>query len=100
MKSKYTRPKIDPLMLLALLVTLGVVMTSTVSAAEKFPGKTNVSILEDGEITLARAEHGRAGIHMSFMSPSGLNGDKQSSHLLASELLSMPDVYFSVRLPW
>ena len=100
MKSRYPKCRHDPLILLAVLVTLGVMMTTTVSADESFISNPNFTDLQDGDVTLARAEHGGAGIHMSFMSPSALNGNSQSSYVLTSQALSMPDVYLSLRLPW
>ena len=100
MKSRYTKHRLDPLILLAVLVTLGVVLTATVSAEETFLSKPNFDDLQDGDVTLARAGRGGAGIHMSFMLPSALNGNSQSSAVLTSQALSVPDVYLSLRLPW
>ena len=100
MKNRYTKRRPDPLMLLALLVTLGVMMTATVSADEPFLSKPNFTDLQDGDVTLARAEHGGAGLHMSFMSPSVLNVNRDSSYVLTSFTGTMPDVYLSLRLPW
>jgi len=100
MKSRYTKHRVDPLILLALLVTLGVMMTSTVSAAESFLSKPNLTDLQDGDIILARAEHSGAGIHMSFMSPSELCGNSESAHVVTSETGALPDVYLSLRLSW
>jgi hypothetical protein len=100
MESKYTKRKLDPLMLLAVLVMLGVMMTSTVSADESFISKPNFTDLQDGDITLARSERGGAGIHMSLISPSGLNGNSQSGYILTSDALLKPDIYLSLRLPW
>jgi hypothetical protein len=100
MKNRYPKRRHDPLILLAVLVTLGVMMTATVSAEESFLSKPNFTDLQDGDVILARAEHGGAGIHMSFMSPSALKGNSQSSHALTSQAFSMPDVYLSLRLPW
>ena len=100
MKNRYPKRRHDPLILLAVLVTLGVMMTATVSAEETFLSKPNFTDLQDGDVILARAEHGGAGIHMSFMSPSGLNGSSQASYMLTSQDFSMPDVYLSLRLPW
>jgi hypothetical protein len=100
MKSKNTKRWIDPLMLLAVLVTLGVMMTATVSADESFISNPNINDLQDGDVTLAKSEHGGAGIHMSIMSPSALNVNSDSSYVLTSVNGSMPDVYLSLRLPW
>jgi hypothetical protein len=98
MKSRNTNRKPD--MLLALLVTLGVMMTSTAGAAESFLSKPNFADLQDGDVTLARAEHGGAGLHMSFISPSALLGNNQSSQAAISQNGTLPNVYLSLRLPW
>jgi hypothetical protein len=87
-------------MLLGLLVTLGVVMASTTSAAEPFLSKPNLGDLQDGDITLARAQHGGAGIHMSFTSPPILCGDCETGQVVTSDALTLPDVYLSLRLHW
>ncbi|HYQ73081.1 MAG TPA: hypothetical protein VET88_14270 [Gammaproteobacteria bacterium] len=101
MKGKHTKGRLDPLMLLALFVTLAVMMTSTVSAAEEsFISNPSFADLEDGDITLAGAERNGAGIHMSFMSPSMLNGNNRAEYVPASQNGLMPDVYLSLRLPW
>ena len=97
MKNKYTNRKLEPLIL---LVMLGVTMTATVSADESFLSKPNFTDLEDGDITLARSERGGAGIHISLMSPSGLNGNSQTGYVLTSNALLKPDVYLSLRFPW
>jgi hypothetical protein len=101
MKSRYPKRRPDPLMLLAVLVTLGVMMTSTVGAAESFFRNPSFTDLQDGDITLAGAEHGSASIHMSFMPPSALNMNRDPSYLVLTDFTwSMPDVYLSLRLPW
>ncbi|MGD8619974.1 MAG: hypothetical protein PVH54_12415 [Gammaproteobacteria bacterium] len=100
MKSRFTKRRYDPLMLLGLLVTLGVVMASTTSAAEPFLSKPNLGDLQDGDITLARAQHGGAGIHMSFTSPPILCGDCETGQVVTSDALTLPDVYLSLRLHW
>jgi len=100
MKSRFTRRRLDPLMLLAVLVTLGVMVTSTAGAADSFLRKPSFTDLEDGDITLTGEERGRAGIHMSFMSPSALYGNSQSGYLVTGSAVTLPDIYFSLRLPW
>jgi len=99
MKSRNTNRKPGPL-LLALLLTSCVMMTATLSAAESFLSNPNFEDLQDGDVTLARAEHGGAGIHMSFMSPSALHGSSQSSQAAPTQNDTLPNVYLSLRLPW
>jgi hypothetical protein len=100
MKNKHTKHTVDPLMMLALLVTLGVMMISTVSAEETFLRNPEITDLEDGDIILVRSAHGGAGIHMSFMSQSELSANSRTGHVLASQALTMPDLYLTLRLPW
>jgi len=101
MKSRHTKHRLDPLVLLALLVTLGVMMTSTVGAAElSIFSKPSLDDLQDGDITLARAEHGGAGIHMSFMSPSELCRNSDPDAVVTGDYGTLPDIYLSLRLSW
>lgn len=100
MKSRNRKHRLDPLTLLALLLALGVMTTSTVSAAESFLSKPELSDLQDGDITLAGAEHGGAGLHMSFMSPSELYSNSESDYVVTSDTGVLPDVYLSLRLSW
>ena len=99
MKDRNTKHRFDPLMLLAVLVMLGVMMSSTAGAAESFLSKLSFTDLEDGDITLAGAERSGAAIHMSFMSPSVLYGNKQSGYIV-NPSGALPDIYLSLRLPW
>jgi hypothetical protein len=98
MRSKNINHKPDSL--LALLVTLGVMLTATAGASESFLSKPNFADLQDGDVTLASSGRRGAGIHMSFMSPSLLGGGNQSSHVVASSAGTLPNVYLSLRLPW
>ena len=90
----------NPDMRLVMLVTLGVMMTATAGAAESFLSKPNFADLQDGDVTLARAKHSGAGIHMSFMSPSVLHGYSQSNQAASGQNGTLPNVYLSLRLPW
>jgi len=98
MESRNTNHRPD--MPLVMLVTLGVMMTATAGADESFLSKPNFADLQDGDVTLARAEHSGAGIHMSLMSPSELYGNSQSNQVALSQNGTLPNVYLSLRLPW
>jgi hypothetical protein len=98
MKSKHTNRR--PGTLLAALVTLGVMLTTTAGASESFFSKPNFTDLQDGEVTLASSTRSGAGVHMSFMSPSQLVGNGQSSHVISSSAGTLPNVYLSLRVPW
>jgi len=99
-KGRHTRHKLDPLMLLAVMVTVGVMITSTASAEEPSTGKPGLADLQDGDITLVTAKHGGAAIHMSFLPPSVVYGNNESDQVLAIDTLALPDLYLSVRLSW
>jgi hypothetical protein len=98
MRSEHTNRKPDTL--LALLVTLGIMLTSTAAASELVFSKPDFADLQDGDVTLARSDRSGAGVHMSFMSPSLLGGSSQSSHVVSSSAGTLPNVYLSLRLPW
>ena len=100
MKNRNTKYRLDPLMLLALLVMLAVMMTSTASAEESFLSKPSFSDLEDGDITLNEAKRNGATVHMSFMSPSVIHVNNPSEQVIIDQQGKMPDVYLSLRLPW
>ena len=98
MNGKQTYHK--PCTLLALLVTLGVMLTSTAAASGAFLSKPNFADLQDGDVTLASSQRSGAGVHMSFTSPSFPGRTSQSSHVVTSSSLTLPNVYLSLRLPW
>jgi hypothetical protein len=98
MKSKHTSHKAETL--LAALLTLGLMLTTTAGASESFFSKPNFADLQDGEVTLASSARSGAGVHMSFMSPSLLRGNGQSVHVVSSSAGTLPNIYLSLRLPW
>ncbi len=98
MKSKQKKRK--PHTLLALLVTTGVMLTSTAGASGSFLSKPNFADLQDGDVTLASSGRNGAGIHMSVTSPSLSGGSSQPSDAVTSSAVMLPNVYLSLRLPW
>ena len=98
MKSKHTNHKTCTLQ--ALLVTLGVMLTSTAAASGSFLAEPNFADLQDGDVTLASSERSGAGVHMSFMSPSLPVRDSQPSYGVTSSVDTLPNVYLTLRLPW
>jgi len=100
MKIRYSKRRLDTLILLAVLGTPGFMMAATAGAAESFFSKPNFADLQDGDITLASAEHGGADIHMSLVSPSTCCVNSQSQQVVTGTGEALPGVYFSLRLPW
>jgi hypothetical protein len=98
MKGKHTNHKSCTLR--ALLVTLGVMLTSTAAASGSFLSKPSFADLQDGDVTLASSQRSGAGFHMSFMPPSLPGQAGHPSHAVTSSTVTLPDVYLSLRLPW
>lgn len=96
MKGRHIRHRRGPLMLLA----LGVMITSTANADESFLMKPNITDLEDGDITLARAKHGGTGVYMSFMLPTQMDENSQTDFTATEYTGLVPDVFLSLRMSW
>jgi hypothetical protein len=97
---KYSHRKPDPLKLLAIVVTVAVLMTSAVDAAEPFHGPLNLADLADGELMIAPVGRQGAGIHMSYPGNPGRYDEGGSTHLDQKQASSSPAVFLSVRVPW
>ena len=90
--------KLDPLLLMTLLVTLSVFMTTAVDAADaSFFSNPNLPDLINGDVTLAEVGHRGADIHMSFQTP--VNNERLESRD-ASLNVPVADLFLSVRIPW
>jgi len=97
--------KLDPLLLMTLLVSLSVFMTSAVDAAdESFFSIPYLSDLFDGDAVLTKAGGHGAGVHMSFQTPADAIPNRdyndQSGGFDASMYVPAPDLFLSVRIPW
>ena len=92
--------KLDPLMLMTLLVSLSVFMTTAVDASESFFSNPNLSDLIGGDIKLTEVGHRGAGIHMSFQAPVIGSSNARPAGRDASENVPAADVLLSVRIPW
>jgi hypothetical protein len=92
--------KLDPLMLMTLLVSLSVFMTTAVDASESFFSKPNLPDLINGDIKLTEVGHRGAGFHMSFQTPINELNNAQPGIRDASQNVPAADVFLSVRIPW
>lgn len=93
--------KLDPLLLLTLLVSLSVFMTSTVDAAdEPFLSTPNLPDLFDGDVFLTKTGHRGADVYMSFQTPSNKVYNEQPGGLDASVYVPVPDLFMSMRIRW
>jgi hypothetical protein len=99
MKIKYTNRKPDTLFLLALIVSLGVFMSTGATAAETLFGKASFSRMMDGDMKLAQVGAQGAGLHMTFKSPSREN---EALYVSQADNYSSKDhgVHLSVQMPW
>lgn len=97
---KYTHRKPDPLKLLAIVVTIAVLMTSAVDAAEPFHESLNLADLADGELMITPLGRQGGGIHMSYQGNSSQNNSVKGASLNNQPTRSTPAVFLTVRVPW
>lgn len=99
--------KPDPLVLLAMAVTLAAVMSSTVvQAGELFqfkpqPQLANLAdVLEESGYHVTSIGSSSAGLHVSMVRPSTVEVDHPASVDAGQGLKDMSEVYLSIRMPW
>lgn len=92
--------KPDPLMLMALLVSLSMLMTTTVDAGESFFSDPNLSDLVNGDLKLTEVGHRGAGIHMFFQTPVNELDDVAPDPREFAQNEPVADFFLSVRIPW
>ncbi len=102
---KYTHRKPDPLKLLAIAVTIAVLMTSAVDAAEPVAARSfyeslNLADLADADLLITPLGRQGAGIHMSYQGPAGQVETVNDRSLDHQPTSSTPAVFLSVRVPW
>ena len=99
-RDKHTHRKLDPLLLLAILVSLAVLMTSAVDAAEPFYKKLSLADIQDQEVQLTPVGKHGAGFHMSYQSNPYKYEPVTSSRTHVQQVVSSPTFFLSVRVPW
>lgn len=97
---KYTHRKPDPLKLLAIVVTIAVLMTSAVDAAEPFHRSLNLADLADGELMITPVGRQGAGVHVTYQSTPKQYDTVKGASLNTRSSGSTPAVFLSVRVPW
>jgi hypothetical protein len=99
MKFRFTARRPDALFLLALIVSLGVLMSTSASAADSLFSKVGISELMEGNVKLVPVGNKGASLHMSTKSPS-----RENKALYISDIdnFSMKDhgVHLSLKMPW
>ncbi len=99
MNKRNTIRKPDSLFLLVLVVGVGMVISTGVSAADTLFSKAGFSELLDGNMKLARVGNQGAGLHMSFKSPSRENNALYVSRA-DKDTSNDRGVHLSVQIPW
>jgi hypothetical protein len=99
-RDKHTHRKLDPLMLLAILVSLAVLMTSVADAAEPFYNTLSLADIQDQEVQLAPVGRHGAGVHMSYQTNPYMYEPPTSRPSNVQQTSSSPTFFLSVRVPW
>ncbi|MEN8206104.1 MAG: hypothetical protein ABFS24_08825 [Pseudomonadota bacterium] len=99
-RDKHTHRKLDPLMLLAIFVSLGVLMTSAVAAAEPFYNTLSLANLQDQEVRLTPVGKHGAGLHMSYQTNPYRYEPLKFNRTNVQQTVSSPTFFLSVRVPW
>ena len=98
--------KPDPLMLLAVAVALGAVMSTMVHAAEPFQFKPQTrlanlaAVLDEDGYRLTSLGNTGAGLHVSMTPPAAVEEGYLDTGGSKRGLNNSSDVYLSIRLPW
>jgi len=100
MKNRHTRNTPDPLTLMVVVTVLGMMLSTTLNAQETFFDKPDLDDLMDGDITLARAAHSGAAVHMSFNSLAQARPENHAKQTTQPFAGTVPDIFLSLRLPW
>jgi hypothetical protein len=99
MKSRFTTRRPDALFLLALIVSLGVFISTSAGAAETLFSKAGISELMEGNVKLAPVGIKGASLYMSTKSPSREN---KALYISDVDNFSMKDhgLHLSLQMPW
>jgi hypothetical protein len=97
-KHPYRKP--DPLLVLTLLVSLAVMVTSAVNAADAIDYTLDFSNLKDGEVQIVPPGHHGATMHMSYQTNPYMYEPPAIRRLDTQLPASSPTFYLSLRVPW
>ena len=106
MRGKNLTRKPDPLILLALVVTLGAVMSTAVQAAEPFLFQSQSRLarltadFDENGYRLTSLGSSDAGLHVAMNSPADVEKSYHASGGSKRGMHNKSDVFLSIRLPW
>lgn len=106
MRGKNLTRKLDPLILLALIVALGAVMSTTVQAAEPFQFQSQSRLarltadFDENGYRLTGLGNTDAGLHVSMSPPPDVEKSYHASGGSMRGMHNKSDVFLSIRLPW
>jgi hypothetical protein len=99
--------KANPLVLLAIVITLGALMSTTgVQAADLFqfkpqPQLANLAdVMEESGFHVTSLGNSSAGLHVSMVPPAAVEVNHPASVDTVQGLKDMSEVYLSIRVPW
>ena len=87
-------------MLLAVVVSLAVLMTSAVAAAEPFYNTLSLADIRDQEIQLTPSGKHGAGLHMSYQTNPYIYQPLKFNRTNLQQVASSPTFFLSLRVPW
>jgi len=104
MKIRFSNRMPDALFLLALIVSIGVFISTGATAAEtrdvSLFSKAGFTSLVDGDVKLAPVGNHGAGLHMTFKSPSRSEHALYVSSNAGDYAMKDHGVHLSVKMPW
>ncbi len=106
MRGKYLFRKPDPLILLAVVVTLSALMSTTAQAAEPFQFEPQSRLtrltadFDENGYRLIGVGKSAAGLHLSMKPPADVRKSYLASGGSKHGMHNQSDVFLSIRLPW
>jgi hypothetical protein len=106
MRGKNLTRKPDPLILLAVVVTLAALMSTTVQAAEPFQFEPQsrfarlTADFDENGYRLTGLGNTDAGLHVSMTPPADVEKSYHASGGSKRGMHNTSDVFLSIRLPW
>jgi hypothetical protein len=99
-KGRHTFRKLDPLLLLALFVSLAVLITTAADAVEGAFKAPTPADLQDGDMQVARLGRHGPGVHLSLQAPRNGTQIYASGATEQPRTDVTPDLFINLRFPW
>lgn len=99
-KGRHTFRKLDPLLLLALFVSLAVLITTAADAVEGAFKAPTPADLQDSDMQVARLGRHGPGVHLSLQAPPDGKQIHAPGAAEQPRTGATPDVFINLRLPW